>query len=797
MHFDYTGNYCWEVKDLPSESEHFCDDNPGFDISLSGIQHLTKALQQKEATFFKFFHNSANMAVLSTVKEGLILDLNQEFADFLGFKPKDIIGLKTTEFGLWNGPQERNEILELIKKEGKAQNVKIHFTSQSKGLCTALFSIEPVVLDKKTYLLSTIVDISERERETEALRKSEEKYRNLIESLIQGLYVIQDNCFVLCNRSFASMTGYSVEELLSFPDSILLVHPDDRELVCRRQRERIAGKNPDQRHRHRIVRKDGAVRWLEVSASRIEYNGSTAVQIASMDITESKQTEEALQESEAYLNKIINCMGDAIIVKDRQRKIIMVNDYFCAGIGLQRKELLGKTTHDFLPKEKADKYQLIEERVLSSGEENMIEDESLDSTGKTSTFLSKIRSFTAKNGDKCLLTAIRDITEFKQLQSQFLQAQKMEALGALAGGVAHDFNNLLNVINGYSDLILEELDPNNSIRTDLAQIRSAGQRAASLTSQLLAFGRKQMIQPEILNLNEAMEDICKMLSRLISESIKLTTFAQPDLWPIRVDHGQLHQIIMNLAINARDAMPGGGQLTIETANVILDENYIRNHPATTPGAYVMLAVSDSGIGMDAETRAHVFEPFFTTKEKGKGTGLGLSTVYGIVKQNKGFIWVDSELGKGTAFKIYFPHIEGKSSKKLSKTKKSEISGSETILIVEDDAAGRLLAGRILRDRGYTTIEAADGFDALRLAKDYEEKIHLILTDAVMPGMGGKELVERMKALRPGIRALYASGYSDAVIIQRGILDKDIAFLQKPYEIACLIQKVRDVLDANN
>jgi CheY-like chemotaxis protein len=372
----------------------------------------------------------------------------------------------------------------------------------------------------------------------------------------------------------------------------------------------------------------------------------------------------------------------------------------------------------------------------------------------------------------------------------------MEALGVLAGSVAHDFNNLLNVINGYSDLILEDLDPDNPIAADLQRIKSVGKQAASLTSQLLAFGRKQLIQPELINLNEVIEDMGLMLHRLIGENIKMTTAAQPDLWLISADPGQIHQIVMNLAINARDAMPQGGHFTIETANVDLDKDF-GEHLATPPGSYVRLLISDTGTGMDEATRARLFEPFFTTKEKGKGTGLGLSTVYGIVKQNKGFISVSSEQGKGTAFKIYFPCIEGELLKTSPESHlKQDKIGHETILIAEDDAGLRMLAGRMLRNSGFTVIEAADGDEALNLAKKYEGEIHLIFTDAIMPGMGTRELVEQMKVIHPAIKSLYTSGYTDAVIVQQGVLDKNVAFLQKPYDAASLMKNIRKVLDSD-
>jgi nitrogen-specific signal transduction histidine kinase/CheY-like chemotaxis protein len=389
-----------------------------------------------------------------------------------------------------------------------------------------------------------------------------------------------------------------------------------------------------------------------------------------------------------------------------------------------------------------------------------------------------------------------DITKYKKLEAQFLQAQKMEAIGVLAGGVAHDFNNLLNVINGYTEIALDEIAQDDPICNDLKQVKDAAKRAADLTSQLLAFGRKQILRPEILDLSSVITHMSSMLRRLIGEDIEFVTATKSNLGPIHADPGQIQQIIMNLVVNARDAMPNGGKLTIETANVDLDESFMQSHQMLQAGPHVMLAISDNGIGMDAETQSHLFEPFFTTKQKGKGTGLGLSTVYGIVRQSNGFIWVYSEPGKGATFKIYFPMT---SDRIIPRTegRKSECGsrGNETVLVVEDEVSVRTLAGRILRDRGYKVLEASEGMDALRIARKHEGNIHLILTDVVMPGIGGKVLVAQLESLRPCIKALYISGYTDDAIVHQGILDSEVAFLQKPFTIDGLARKVREVLDS--
>jgi len=391
----------------------------------------------------------------------------------------------------------------------------------------------------------------------------------------------------------------------------------------------------------------------------------------------------------------------------------------------------------------------------------------------------------------------RDITNRKRLEAQFLQAQKMEAIGALAGGVAHDFNNMLNVINGYSELLLDDFQKDDPKRNDLEQIRQAGQRAASLTSQLLAFSRKQILNPEILYLNDVIAEMSTMLRRLIGEDIEFACLTQPDLGLVNADSGQIQQIIMNLVVNARDAMPQGGKLTIETKNVDLDEDNNRMPAKMPAGPYVMLAISDNGIGMDAQTQARIFEPFFTTKGQGKGTGLGLSTVYGIVKQSNGFIWAYSEPGKGTTFQVYFPRVADKAAQSKSDDGKEErrLQGTGNVLIVEDESSVRALASRILRERGYHVLEAENGTEALRTAEEFAGEIHLLLTDVVMPQMAGSELVSRIEAIRPGIKVLYASGYTNDAVVCHGTRDSKVAFLQKPFTPDALACKVGEVIDS--
>ena len=396
-----------------------------------------------------------------------------------------------------------------------------------------------------------------------------------------------------------------------------------------------------------------------------------------------------------------------------------------------------------------------------------------------------------------MVGTVQDVTESRRMEGMYRQAQKMEAVGQLAGGVAHDFNNLLMVIMGYADVLADHMGKEDPRRKNAEEIKKAGQRAASLTGQLLAFSRQQVLQPTVLNLNSVVTDIKKMLGRLIRENIELSTMLDPGLGRVKADQGQIEQVIVNLVVNARDAMPDGGRLTIETANVEVDEAYARQHGHISPGSFVALIVTDTGVGMDAKTQSHIFEPFFTTKERGKGTGLGLATVYGVVKQSGGSIWVYSETGHGTTFNILLPRSEERErASGHSRDPDRSWHGSETILLVEDDASLRELVLNLLNEQGYAVLEAANGREALNIARQPHGKIDLLLTDVMMPGMSGPQVADELASVHPEVRTLYMSGYTEFAQGHDQIFQQGRSLLQKPFTRQDLARKIREVLEAN-
>jgi PAS domain S-box-containing protein len=506
-----------------------------------------------------------------------------------------------------------------------------------------------------------------------------------------------------------------------------------------------------------------------------------------------KRAEDAMRQSESQFRALFENALDAVLIANDEGAYVDANPAACDLLGVSYNEVIGRTINDFTENDNPVAATRMLDQFLKEG---TLRGE-LRLRRPDGSLVEVEFSATANFLPGRHLALLRDVTERRKLEEQFRQSQKLESVGMLAGGIAHDFNNILTVITGYSELTLRRLDKVDPLARNVVEIKKAAERAASLTRQLLAFSRKQVLQPKVLDLNSVIVNIEKMLGRLVGEDMELRTSPGVGLGKVKADPGQVEQVILNLVVNARDAMPKGGKITIETANIYLDEAYARRHIAVQPGWYVMLAVTDTGQGMDAETQKYIFEPFFTTKEQGKGTGLGLSTVYGIVKQSGGNLWVYSEVGVGTSFKIYLPLVDEQLTKPDADTAPPEsVAGTETILLAEDEEMVRNLARESLKMHGYTVLEAANAGEALLICQQYKGRIDLLLTDVVMPRVSGRELAEQLVSLRPDMRVLYMSGYPDQAIVHHGILDEAIAFIGKPFTPDALAHKVVEVLQQN-
>jgi PAS domain S-box-containing protein len=633
---------------------------------------------------------------------------------------------------------------------------------------------------------------TERKRAVEALQRSEEYFRSLIENALDIITVLDaDGSVRYGSPSFERVLGYA-QGALTGENLFKLVHPEDREAV--HGILEIGARNPGatQSIEFRILHRNGAWRVLEAIGKRFEQESTVAGYVLnSRDITERKRSEEAVRQANETLRAVIETSPLAIYTLDLDGVVRTWNSSAQQMFGYTQQDAVGSPLPVIFPEEMGSFRQRLDD--LIAGESQHGDEERRRCKNGSSIDVS---FWTAPLRDAAglvtgVVEVVADNTERKRLEEQFRQAQKMEAVGRLAGGVAHDFNNLLTVITGYCQMLLDRFPAGDPTREDMLQVLKAADRATTLTRQLLAFSRKQIVQPKVVELGSLVLDMQQMLKRLLGVNIELAIHIDPDLGRVRVDPGQIEQVIVNLVVNSRDAMADrGGRVSIVLRNVTFDEE----NGTLRTGSYVVMEVNDNGTGMDEETRNHLFEPFFTTKEKGRGTGLGLSTSYGIVKQNHGEIEVRSEIGEGTSFSIYLPRIEEPSTPESTNNKPvAPQKGAETILLAEDEEGVRHVVAQMLREQGYTVLQASGGAEALRIAQSHLGPLELLVSDVMMPRMTGPELAERLRGLRPEVRVLFVSGYTDGEIVTGGELQPGTDFLQKPFTREQLATKVREVL----
>ena len=604
----------------------------------------------------------------------------------------------------------------------------------------------------------------------------------------------RESTMLFVSEGCRRLTGYPPSALIDNRTAAYaeLVHPEDQARFQQARRRALVRREVF-RVDYRIISLSGDVRWVHEDGCGV-FGKSDCAGILEGFITDVTEEKQAAREVH-LLSEALKSIGDAVAITDLEKRILFANHAFLETYGYSAEEVEGMRVDRMqVDDECTERLEVIARKTLGGGWKGEVVNQRKDGTR-----FPVLLTTSAVNGEDgkpvALIGVAKDLSEERKLQSQLRQAQRMEAVGRLAGGVAHDFNNLLTVISGYSEMLLEILDPLDPWYQAIQQIAKAGHRAGSLTQQLLAFSRKQVIQPRILNLNQQIAETEKMLGRMIGEDIRLTTSLKPDLGLVKADPNQIDQVLLNLAVNARDAMPQGGELAVETANLDIDEAFQAVHPGATTGPHVMLAITDTGAGMDAATQEQIFEPFFTSKKQRQGSGLGLATVYGIVKQNRGYIWVYSEPGHGTCFKICFPRIEARSSGLSRPVGATTVHGGcETVLLVEDETGVRDLTARLLESNGYRVLQAGSADEAIALIETHPEVLPLLITDVVLPGMSGHHLAQRLRTTTPELAVIYMSGYTDETIAHHGILEEDVSFLQKPYTSKALLHLVRRVLD---
>jgi len=761
--------------------------------NISERKHAEEQLMESEEKFRSIVENSHD-GIIMVDDNFKLLYVNNEFCHMLGYAKEELV---KTNFNLYLEENSKNEVIQNYKNRQtglETPNQYIAKIVHKSGKIRTIEISSNVIENQKGQKLTIaqLLDVTEKEQAIQELKDSERKFRELSDLLPQIIFETDKNGnLTFVNKKAFELFGYTHSEFEKGLSAIDMIVPEQKNLAIQNINKAMRGETIEFTE-YNALRKDGRSFPILISSTPITRNNELlGLRGIIVDITEIKESEKKLKRSRAQFRSYIDNAPDGILVFNREHNILDVNKATCFDTGYKNYELL---TMNF-------------STLIDDSESKNLNDffKELENSGKST----KDLIFTKKDGTKRFwsidavslseteyLGFVKDITERKLLEDQLQQAQKMEAIGQLAGGVAHDFNNILTIINGYSEMLLQSLPESTSQRDDVKQILKAGKRAESLTRQLLAFSRKQILQPKVLDLNQLIHDLDKMLRRLITENIDLIINYDENLSYIKADPGQIEQVIMNLVINSRDAMPRGGKLMISTANFSADQNSTKFYHDLEPGNYVQLEISDTGIGMNSETISKIYDPFFTTKGSGKGTGLGLSMVYGIVKQSDGYIYVKSKKGKGTSFSIFFKQIKQiLDIDKAPKIDKNNLNGTETIFIVEDEDLVRNIAVMALEQYGYNVISASSSKQVDDILTSLTIIPELLLTDVIMPEQSGPEIAKRLNRKFEHLKVLYMSGYTNDAIVNQGVLAENTNFIQKPFSPIELLKKIREVLDA--
>lgn len=772
------------------------------ELMLSLVNDVTeqekseRELRESEEKFALAFNSSPDAVNINRLKDGLYVDINRGFTDLTGYTTEDVKGRTSSDINIWHDPADRRKLVRTLNEQGYCENLEAVFRKKDGSVTLGLMSARVILLHDVPHIISITRDISKiRKSEREAI-KQKMLFETMFNAIDDGVVITDTNMNIqLANKGMHKTFGYNPEELIGKTTSFLHAGEDDH----------ISGKyffDPDSERKvrfHVAAYKHKSGREFPGETFCVKLYAKNNGWIGNLGIMRDVSLRQKAEVERDRLIAAIEQTSDAIVITDRKAIIQYVNPAFELITGYSRDEVLGQNPRILKSGEQNEQFYQDFWQILNSGRTFKGRMVNRRKDGTVFTEEATISPICDQDGRIISFVAVkRDISEQILLEAQLRQAQKMEAVGRLTGGVAHDFNNILGVIIGYTEMALDGVEPGQKLHDDLGKILDAAGRSADIVRQLLAFSRKQTITPKILDLNKAVLEILKMLHRLIGEQITLSWVPRPDSLMIKMDPTQIDQILANLCVNAKDAIEGSGKITIETTRATFDKEYCANHIGFQPGKFVQLTVSDNGCGIDKETQQHIFEPFFSTKESGRGTGLGLSTVYGIVKQNNGFINVYSELGRGTTVKVYLPSHEDARPEIPEKTHAVSKAGlGETILLVEDELVLLDMAQKMLEIIGYNVLAANKPGDALKIAEDYPGKIDLLFTDVVMPEMTGKELAQVIQSRHPDLKVLFMSGYTANVIAHNGILDEGIRFIQKPFSMGDLAYKIRGILNVES